>query len=283
MCYKFIMEWLKVALLFCGIFWVSSFQIVRAEEINLGNVQKNQLNLKKPVVRDKKNLLIEDKASLEDLLKIQQDNDVKDIELLWEATVSSNNLIKFALKKLAIPEEKRRMHSSIMAKSLSALITTASFVPSLMGGNSMIQSASFATGKIANNYLNKQTVTPETPLTDTELIELAGMIESLQEQIVASYYNYKGSLNMLKETRARLILYNKNYTNAIKNGDTLEILISQALYDNARLEEYKQMENAKRYHLELQRLAGKKAMDDLTLYQFTYKTELFNQKLMRKQ
>ena len=38
-----------------------------------------------------------------------------------------------------------------------------------------------------------------------------GLIEELQEKIISSYYQYKGALNKLKDTRARIILYNKNY------------------------------------------------------------------------
>lgn len=44
----------------------------------------------------------------------------------------------------------------------------------------------------------------EIPLTDTELIELAGLVESLQDKIITAYYNYKSSLSQLKETRQRL-------------------------------------------------------------------------------
>ena len=56
----------------------------------------------------------------------------------------------------------------------------------------------------------------EVPLTDTELIELAGLVEELQDKIIDSYYNYKNSLLLLKDTRARLLLYNKNYSKMAK-------------------------------------------------------------------
>ena len=88
----------------------------------------------------------------------------------------------------------------LMAKSVSALVSGASFVPALFGANYMMQSASYATGRLANNYLSKVNNPKETPLTDTELIELAGMIESLQDQLINLYYNYKMSLNQIKDT-----------------------------------------------------------------------------------
>uniref|UniRef100_UPI004026D6B4 hypothetical protein n=1 Tax=Candidatus Scatousia sp. TaxID=3085663 RepID=UPI004026D6B4 len=77
-------------------------------------------------------------------------------------------------------------------------------------------------------------------------------------------------------TRSKLLLYNKNYTNAIERDDMLEITISSSLYDNMALEEFYYLQNAKKYHLELQRLAGKKVVDSLNMYQYNYNTTLFN-------
>lgn len=45
----------------------------------------------------------------------------------------------------------------------------------------------------------------ETPLTDTELIELASMVEDLQDSLISSYYNYKNTLSQLKDTRSKMI------------------------------------------------------------------------------
>jgi len=82
----------------------------------------------------------------------------------------------------------------------------------------------------------------------------------------------------LKETRQRLLLYNKNYANALDDEDLMEIAISSSLYDNMRIEEFYYMENAKKYHLELQRLAGKKVVDKLNLYQFNFNSTLLGEK-----
>ena len=153
-----------------------------------------------------------------------------------------------------------------MAKGVSSLIYGASFIPMFTGSNTMLQSASFSAGRLANNYLNKEAAAGQkAPITDTELIQLAGTIEDLQEKIISSYYEYKGALNKLKDTRSRIILYNKNYSEALKNNSITELVVSSALYEDMQLQEYKQEQEAKKYYLSLERLAGKKAVDSLIL------------------
>ena len=229
-------------------------------------------------VNKKQSLVISDEQVMQELVKLQKEKDLEDIENLWKGTVENNQVIGFALKKLSTPESQRRIHSSLMAKTLSAIVAGASFAPSLMGADYVTQSAAYSAGRLAQNFINRKNIPTEIPLTDTELIELAGLVENLQDKIIEAYYNYKSNLSQLKETRSRLLLYNKNYTNALENEDILEITISSALYDNMRIEEFYFMENAKRYHLELQRLAGKKVVDNLNLYQYNYNATLIKGK-----
>ena len=78
----------------------------------------------------------------------------------------------------------------------------------------------------------------------------------------------------MKETRSRSLLYNKNYAKAMDDEDFLEVSISSSLYQDMQIEEEKYMQMAKKYHLELQRLAGKKVVDGLNLYQYNYDSAL---------
>ncbi len=271
MCYKFDMKRLLsicVLMLFC-------LPVMAAETVNLGKVEKQKVTIKEPVKKLKGSLLINDKQLIEELVELQKKKDMEDIENLWKGTVENNQVIGFALKKLATPESQRRIHSSLMSKTLSAIISGASFAPSFAGANYYTQTAAFAAGKLAQNLLNKKNVPQESPLTDTELIELAGLVENLQDKIIDTYYNYKNSLSLLKETRARLLLYNKNYTQALDKGDILDITVSSTMYDNMVLQEYKAEQSAKKYHLELQRLAGKKAVDNLNIYQFNVNETIY--------
>ena len=252
------------------------------EEVPLSNFEKQTIQLPKNKVNKKESLLVNDKEILQELIALQKEKDMEDIENLWKGTVENNQIIGFALKKLSTPESQRRIHSSLMAKTLSAVIAGASLAPSLIGANYGIQSGSFAAGRLAQNFINRKNVPTEIPLTDTELIELASLVENLQDKIITAYYNYKSSLSMLKEARQRLLLYNKNYAKALDDEDIMEISISSSLYDNMRVEEFNYMEQAKKYHLELQRLAGKKVVDRLNLYQFNAESTLVGEKAVTK-
>ena len=253
---------------------VTSNSIVTLDK---NDIEKQQIGIDNDPKEIKGSLMINNSEDLAMLIDKQKEHDIIDLELLWKATVENNQVIEFALKKLATPESQRRIHSSLMAKTLSAIVSGASFVPSLVGANYGVQTAAFSAGRLAQGLLNKKNLPTETPLTDTELIELAGMVESLQDALINSYYNYKNTLSLLKDTRSKMLLYSKNYSNAINGSDMLEIAISSSLYDSMRLQEFNLEQAAKKYHIQLQRLAGKKAVDALELYQYDFDSILYNE------
>lgn len=275
LCYKNIMR--KFFLILLSIL-LSNLSVFALNEVSLQNIQKPQIQVEKTPKVIKGSLVISDDQMLEELIKLQKQKDMEDIENLWKATVANNKVIEFALKKLSTPESQRRIHSSLMAKTLSAVISGSSLAPSFMGADPFVQTSSFAAGRIAQTLLNKKNIPQEVPLTDTELIELAGLVENLQDKIIDAYYNYKSCLNQIKDSRSRIILYNKNYAKALEKGDVLDIAISSSLYENIALQEYYYLQNAKKYHLELQRLAGKKAVAKLNLYQYNFNAALFKSK-----
>ena len=229
-----------------------------------GVVTLDRNGLEKPAIAIDKgskqlqgSLLITDSEDLAQMIEVQKDHDIKDLEKLWKGTVENNQVIEFALKKLATPESQRRIHSS------------------LMGANYGLQTSAFSAGRLAQGLINRKNIPQETPLTDTELIELASMIEDLQDSLISSYYNYKSTLTQLKDTRSKMILYSRNYSKALEGGDVLEIAISSSLYDSMRIQEFNLEQSAKKYHIQLQRLAGKKIVDSLELYQYDFNSVLY--------
>ena len=252
--------------------------IAHGEEILLQNTEEFEVQLDNQVKALKGSLFVNDSEDAQIIVSKQQQADMEDLEKIWNGTVNSNSLIKFTLQKLAIPEEERRVHSKKKTKSMSAIISGAAMLPSFMGMNYGIQSASFASARLANNLLNKKNtkILQETPLTDTEVIELAGLIEDLQSEIVTTYYCYKHTLQGLKETRAELILLNKNYSQALKSGNSLEITVSSAQWEEKQIEEHRLKQEAKRYYLMLQRLAGKETVDNLNVAAYDLSTQNIN-------
>lgn len=245
--------------------------------LDKNGIEKPELSTGAASKELKGSLLINDSETLMTLIDKQKEHDIKDLELLWQGTVENNQVIEFALKKLATPESQRRIHSSLMAKTLSAIVSGASFVPSLMGANPAVQTSAFSAGRLAQGLLNKKNVPQETPLTDTELIELASMVEDLQDTLISSYYNYKNTLSQLKATRSKMLLYSRNYSNALHSSDLMELAISASLYDSMRLQEFNLEQSAKKYHIQLQRLAGKKIVDSLEMYQYDFDNILYTQ------
>lgn len=273
LCYKFSMRKLVI---FLGIIVIIAQPALATEdgEIHLGTVEQAKIELPKVDYKGKDSLIINEQQIMDEIVKLQKEKDMEDIDNLWKGTVENNQVIGFALKKLATPESQRRIHSSLMAKTLSAIVSGASLAPALVGADYMVQSGSYAAGRIAQNLLNKKNIPQEIPLTDTELIELAGLVENLQDKIINAYYNYKGCLSQLREIRSRELLYSRNYAKAMDEEDFLEISISSALYDDMQIEEAKYVQMSKKYHLELQRLAGKKVVENLNLYQYNYDSAL---------
>lgn len=271
--YNLSMRSRKIIIGIVGLLLISS-GMTFGDEVQLGKVEQAKIQLPKVDCKDQGSLVISEQEIMDEIVKLQKEKDMEDIDNLWKGTVENNQVIGFALKKLSTPESQRRIHSSLMAKTLSAIVSGAALAPALIGADYAIQSGSYAAGRMVQNFINRKNVPQEIPLTDTELIELAGLVESLQDKIINAYYNYKNTLSQLKEIRSREMLYSKNYVKAMDEEDFLEIAISSAMYKDMQIEELKYEQMAKKYHLELQRLAGKKVVDNLNMYQYDYNSAL---------
>ena len=243
--------------------------------IKLDKVQEFDYQYKEEVQTLKGSLFVDDTIEAQKQINEQQKADMEDIENLWNATVTNNPMINFCLKKLSVPEDQRRIHSSLFAKSMSAIISGAALMPSFLGMNYGIQSGAYAAGRLANNLINKKNTDKlQNPsITDTEAIELASLVENLQDEIIVNYYQYKGALIKLKKCREQILLHNKNYSNALANNNSLEVIVSSSQWEESLIEEYELKQEAKKYQLALTRLAGKQTVNDLNIAQYDLTTQ----------
>lgn len=231
----------------------------------LNTNKKHTLKIKKQVKKLDTPIFKSDEEKMQYAFQAQKKLDIQDIKRLWESTVSKNSVIKFALKKLAMPADKRRVHSSLMARTVSTLISGVAILPSMFGADTVSSTASLASGRIANNMLSKKTMPKKMPLTDTELIHLAGLVENLQNAIIKNYYDYKTALEELRLCRQKLVDLNERYSKALESKNDFEIIAASALYDKEKLDELKYKQQVKMNRLKLERLAGLETVQKLNL------------------
>ena len=248
---------------------------IASDMIKLEKVEDFDIQYKEQIQTLKGSLFVDDSLEAQNQINEQQRADMQDIENLWNATISNNPMISFCLKKLSIPAEQRRVHSSLMAKSMSAIISGAALLPSFLGMNYGVQSGAYAAGRLAHNLINKENneKLQNPALTDTEAIELASLVEDLQDEIIVDYFKYKGALTKLKKCREQLLLHNKNYSDALAKNNSLDIAITSSQWEEELIEEYKLKQEVKKYRLALTRLAGKKTVDELNIAQFDLTTQ----------
>lgn len=247
--------------------------------IELEKVKQFDIKYKQEEQTLKGSLFIDDTLDAQKQINEQQKADLEDIENLWNSTVDNNPMIGFCLKKLAIPYEQRRIHSSLFSKTLSTVISGAAMLPSFLGMNYGVQSGSYAAGRLATSLINKKNTDKLTnpSITDTEAIELASLVEDLQDEIIVDYFKYKGALTKLKKCREQLLLHNKNYSEALSKNDSYEISITSSQWEEGQIEEYRLKQEVKKYQLALVRLAGKKTVDNLNVARFDLTFQNVNQ------
>ncbi len=245
----------------------NSISSLNSQEINLNlNQEKKQaIELNTPAKEISDELFTSKEDTLKNYLEVQKKLDVEDIKILWESTVKRNPVIKFALRKLSLPADQQRINSSVFAKTVTTLISGASMLPAIFGADAIISSATSTTGSLANRFIANKKLPKEMPLTDTEIIHLARLVEDLQDKIIKNYYQYKGNLESYKIAKENIVKHNRIYTQALESRNTTRILTSKALYDKSLITERNLKQEIKLNRLLLERLAGAETVNALNL------------------
>ena len=240
---------------------------LEAVEFDIEEENKLKIETNKPAQKIESENLTKTQEEQLEAFKIQRKQDVEDITNLWQATVERNNIIKFALKKVTMNPEERRKHSSKMARTIAALVNGATLLPYVFGLDASIASAAAAGTSLATQATKNKLGYgyQNIPVTDTELIQLASLIEDLQNNLIRNYYSYKNSIELLKDCRSKLALYKKNHNNALKSAEQANILVTKSMFEKQQLEELKLKNQIKTARIELERFAGEEVVNNLNL------------------
>ena len=76
--------------------------IVRLDK---SEIEKPEIEIQDNKKELNNSLLIDSSEDLSKIIDDQKEHDLKDLEILWKATIENNQVVEFALKKLATPEK----------------------------------------------------------------------------------------------------------------------------------------------------------------------------------
>jgi hypothetical protein len=202
------------------------------------------------------------------LAELQKAVSEDDLNKLWAATVERNPVIHFALEKLATPADLQAKKSSFfMKKTLNTMISGAVIGSTLMPGfGGYYQNmAAFAGGDVLRNLVNGRVQVQSNALSPTEQIQLATMVDELKGKLVQGYYDYKGTLQQLMETKQTNLKNNTLYTQAMENRQDVATMVTGLSYYQGVMKEAELRQKAQMLRLQLERFAGPEVVNTLQL------------------
>lgn len=183
--------------------------------------------------------------------------DSRNLTLLWKTVIGRNPVIQYGLKQLATPPELRYAHSSLMARTISGLLNGASLVPYMMGADQYASGATAIGTQLVDRALQQsQKVDPSKLPSDTELVELSGIVQSLQNSLVESYFQYKNSLTSYIQMERLEGKLADPHRNSMDAHDIVGQLALKHLQQTASHQKWLARQTAKRHYLVLERLVG---------------------------
>lgn len=165
-------------------------------------------------------------------LQIDYDEILSDLSMLWQGAATKSDTIKFALYKLANPNEDKPDKNSI--KKVLSTIANMSTLIGAGTGNPLLASASLIGGNTLG-ILSQDTKALNykyTKVGDADMIILVRKIDELQQKVVGIYYDYM-TARELYNMRSEMANRRHYYYTQTQNGSKEMILIADAYYREA--------------------------------------------------
>ena len=165
-------------------------------------------------------------------LQIDYDEILADLSMLWQGAATKSDTIKFALYKLANPNEDKPDKNSI--KKVLSTIANMSTLIGAGTGNPLLASASLIGGNTLG-ILSQDTKALNykyTKVGDADMIILVRKIDELQQKVVGIYYDYM-TARELYNMRSEMANRRHYYYTQTQNGSKEMILIADAYYREA--------------------------------------------------
>ena len=125
-------------------------------------------------------------------------DDENNLSRLWASMLRKDSVIQFAVRQINISPELRDRQKSVMAKTVSGLLSGVGLLPYVFGNPAAVVGGSIAAGNMAERILYKdgERVTLGQMPTDAELVSLSNVVDTQRKTLLENYFNYKQALDI---------------------------------------------------------------------------------------
>lgn len=185
----------------------------------------------------------------------------QDLNTLWRETLVRNPVVRFSVGHLTTPADLGPKRSSLfVSKTLNALIQGATLGAMMLPGGGVYRDMTVATVGQAFSNLATRKLAPQhpaaRPLSQTEQIQLAQLVDGLKLRLTESYLDYRNSASQLARCRSQSVVLRQQYQAAKEKNDAVMAMMLGSSYHQARLKELEAEEALLTSEKILERLAG---------------------------
>ena len=164
-----------------------------------------------------------------------------DLAVLWNATVSRSETMKYAIYKLSNPDEDKP-NESTMKKILKPIANFSSIAGASVAGNPFVATSALIGGGLANAFMkdDKELNYRFSKVSDADMVLLVRKIDTLQKKLLDLYVDYKTKQQLAKMTQENFEKREEIYKLS-QNKSQEELVIADVYYRNAKT-------NAQRAH-----------------------------------
>lgn len=198
-------------------------------------------------------------VEVRDDLAEENEANLKNLRILWHATVEKSDTIRFAIMKLSNPDgdkDKKGVVKTILTPltSVAPLIGMSSASP-VASGSAVLGSGVFSSLLADDSIMNKQL----SRVTDTDLVNFAQKIDSLQQTLVNLYYDYVSAFEALNFTD-KIVENRYKYYQAAQNSSKESLTLADVFYRESLDMQYKARQNVLTTRAALEQFVGNDAL-----------------------
>jgi len=191
----------------------------------------------------------------EDAIKINSD-----LSILWAATTSRSETMKYTIYKLSNPDEDKP-NQSTMKKILKPLANFSSIAGASVAGNPFAATGALVGGGLVNAFMkdDKEANYRFSKVSDADMVLLVRKIDSLQKRLLDLYSDYKTKQQLVKMSEDNFKKREEIYKLS-QNKSQEELMMADVYYRNAKVNLEKALDDYKTSRAILENLVGVEAL-----------------------